>query len=100
MHIGLNEFGKDRCELSLLTQLPYFCVLLNATFSRRVLQDPRYDHMLQGVLAVTQLNDCMVIAKGPCILNYRSLLEHHGVHHFIGQQHAIAEQQPLHAIPS
>ncbi|MCG7543830.1 diguanylate cyclase [Pseudoalteromonas sp. MM17-2] len=100
LHIGLNEFGKDRCELSLLTQLPYFCVLLNATFSRRVLQDPRYDHMLQGVLAVTQLNDCMVIAKGPCILNYRSLLEHHGVHHFIGQQHAIAEQQPLHAIPS
>ncbi len=95
LNIGLNDLAKDKCDLGTLTQLPYFCVLLSATFSRRVLQDPRYDQMLQGVLAITKLNNCKVIAKGPCILNFRSLLEEHGIVHFIGQQSVLDEQMPL-----
>ncbi|MFY8273882.1 diguanylate cyclase domain-containing protein [Pseudoalteromonas sp. SSDWG2] len=98
--IGLNDFASDRCELGPLTQLPYFCVLLSSTFSRRILQDQSYDHMLQGVLAVTQLSKCKVIAKGPDILNYRDRLEAHGINYFVGHQEALDELVPLESITS
>ncbi len=88
--IGLNEFAKDRCELNLLTEFKFDYLLLNSTFSKRVLQQENYHLQLQGVLAITQLQKIQVIAKGPSICNYRSLLDKHGLSLFIGKQHALA----------
>ncbi|MCZ4252876.1 bifunctional diguanylate cyclase/phosphodiesterase [Pseudoalteromonas shioyasakiensis] len=88
--IGLNEFAKDRCELNLLTEFQFDYLLLSSTFSKRVLQQENYHLQLQGVLAITKLQNIQVIAKGPSIFNYRTLLDKHGLSLFIGKQHALA----------
>jgi len=87
--IGLNDFAKDRCELNLLTELNFDYLLLSSTFSKRVLQQQSYDLQLQGVLAITKIKHIKVIAKGPSILNFRALLDTHGLSLFVGRQHAI-----------
>ncbi|MCQ8879231.1 diguanylate cyclase [Pseudoalteromonas shioyasakiensis] len=87
--IGLNDFAKDRCELNLLTELSFDYLLLSSTFSKRVLQQQSYDLQLQGVLAITKIKQVKVIAKGPSILNFRALLDTHGLSLFVGKQHAI-----------
>ncbi|WP_404342305.1 diguanylate cyclase domain-containing protein [Pseudoalteromonas mariniglutinosa] len=87
--IGLNEFAKDRCELNLLTEFKFDYLLLSSTFSKRVLQQENYNLQLQGVLAITKIQQSKVIAKGPSILNYRTLLEKHGLSLFIGKQHTL-----------
>jgi len=87
--IGLNDFAKDRCELNLLTELQFDYLLLSSTFSKRVLQQESYDLQLQGVLAITKIKQIKVIAKGPSILNFRALLDTHGLSLFVGKQHAI-----------
>lgn len=87
--IGLNDFAKDRCELNLLTEINFDYLLLSSTFSKRVLQQQSYDLQLQGVLAITQIKQVKVIAKGPSILNFRALLDTHGLSFFVGKQHAI-----------
>ncbi|QMW14876.1 diguanylate cyclase [Pseudoalteromonas sp. MT33b] len=88
--IGLNEFAKDRCELNLLTEFKFDYLLLSSTFSKRVLQQENYHLQLQGVLAITHIQNIQVIAKGPSIFNYRTLLDKHGLSLFIGKQHALA----------
>ncbi|MEJ6531940.1 bifunctional diguanylate cyclase/phosphodiesterase [Pseudoalteromonas lipolytica] len=88
--IGLNEFAKDRCELNLLTEFEFDYLLLSSTFSKRVLQQENYHLQLQGVLAITKLQNIQVIAKGPSIFNYRTLLEKHGLSLFIGKQRSLA----------
>jgi len=87
--IGLNNFAKDRCELNLLTDINFDYLLLSSTFSKRVLQQESYDFQLQGVLAITKLKTMKVIAKGPSILNFRALLDKHGLAFFVGKQHAL-----------
>ena len=87
--IGLNNFAKDRCELNLLTDINFDYLLLSSTFSKRVLQQESYDFQLQGVLAITKLKAMKVIAKGPSILNFRALLDKHGLAFFVGKQHAL-----------
>lgn len=87
--IGLNDFAKDRCELNLLTDIDFNYMLLSSTFSKRVLQQQSYDLQLQGVLAITKIKQIKVIAKGPSILNFRALLDTHGLSLFVGKQHAI-----------
>ncbi|MBQ4861324.1 diguanylate cyclase [Pseudoalteromonas sp. MMG013] len=87
--IGINDFAKDRCDLTLLSQINFTYVLLSSTFSKRVLQQTSYEAQLKGILAVTQLQNMQVIAKGPAILNFRSLLESHGLTRFFGKQHHI-----------
>lgn len=87
--IGLNDFAKDRCELNLLCELNFDYLLLSSTFSKRVLQQTSFDLQLQGVLAITKIKQVKVIAKGPSILNFRSLLDTHGLLFFIGKQHAL-----------
>ena len=84
--VGLNDFGKDRCDLSLISKINFQYLLLSSTFSKRVLQQPCYEVQLQGVLAVTKMRHCKVIAKGPAILNFRTLLENHGLQLFFGKQ--------------
>ena len=93
--IGLNDFAKDRCELNLLTEINFDYLLLSSTFSKRVLQQNSYDLQLQGVLAITKIKQVKVIAKGPSILNYRALLDSHGLSLFIGKQHAIGHSATL-----
>ena len=91
--IGINDFAKDRCDLTLLSQIPFTYVLLSSTFSKRVLQQTSYEAQLKGILAVTQLQNMQIIAKGPAILNFRSLLESHGLTRFFGKQHNIDQIQ-------
>ncbi|AQQ00107.1 diguanylate cyclase [Pseudoalteromonas aliena] len=93
--IGLNNFAKDRCELNLLTDVNFDYLLLSSTFSKRVLQQQSYDFQLQGVLAITQLKKMKVIAKGPSILNFRALLDKHGLNFFVGKQHSLANKKQL-----
>ncbi|MCF6436588.1 diguanylate cyclase [Pseudoalteromonas sp. MMG022] len=88
-HVGLNDFAKDRCDLAMLTQHDFKYLLLSSTFSKRVLQQRCYDLQLQGILAVTKLKQTQVIAKGPAILNFRGLLESHGIELFFGKQHSV-----------
>lgn len=91
--IGLNNFGKDRCDLTLISQIDFTYVLLSSTFSKRVLQQTSYEVQLQGILAVTQVKGIKVIARGPAILNFRSLLEKHGLQLFFGKQQALDKGQ-------
>ncbi|GEK08476.1 bifunctional diguanylate cyclase/phosphodiesterase [Pseudoalteromonas peptidolytica] len=91
--IGLNNFGKDRCDLTLISQIDFTYVLLSSTFSKRVLQQTSYEVQLQGILAVTQVKGIKVIARGPAILNFRSLLEKHGLQLFFGKQRALDKGQ-------
>jgi diguanylate cyclase (GGDEF)-like protein len=84
--LGLTDFGKDRCDLSLISKIDFSYLLLSSTFSKRVLQQTCYEAQLQGVLAVTKIRQCTVIAKGPAILNFRTLLENHGLQLFLGKQ--------------
>jgi len=93
--VGLNEFAKDRCELNLLTEFNFDYLLLSSTFSKRVLQQDNYHLQLQGVLAITNIQNIQVIAKGPSIFNYRTLLDKHGLSLFIGKQHALAPFSPF-----
>jgi len=94
--IGLNNFARDRCELNLLTDINFDYLLLSSTFSKRVLQQKSYDLQLQGVLAITKLKKIKVIAKGPSILNFRALLDKHGLNFFVGRQHPLIDShQPL-----
>lgn len=87
--IGLNEFAKNRCELNLISELEFDYILLSSTFSKRVLQQRSYSMQLQGVLAITKINNIKVIAKGPSILNFRTLLDKHGLTLFVGKQHTL-----------
>ncbi len=87
--IGLNNFGKDRCDLTLISQVDFTYVLLSSTFSKRVLQQTSYEVQLQGILAVTKVKSIKVIARGPAILNFRSLLEKHGLQLFFGKQQML-----------
>ena len=87
--IGLNNFGKDRCDLTLISQVDFDFVLLSSTFSKRVLQQSSYEVQLQGILAVTKVKGIKVIARGPAILNFRSLLEKHGLSLFFGKQQML-----------
>ncbi|MBQ4834194.1 diguanylate cyclase [Pseudoalteromonas sp. MMG010] len=87
--IGLNDFAKDRCELNVLTEINFDYLLLSSTFSKRVLQEERYHLQLQGVLAITTITNIKVIAKGPSILNFRALLDKHGLAFFISKQHDL-----------
>ena len=100
--IGLNNFAKDRCELNLLTDVNFDYLLLSSTFSKRILQQDSYDLQLQGVLPITKLKKMKVIAKGPSILNFRALLEKHGLSYFVGKQHTLTcpESQPEHVSQS
>ena len=84
--VGLTDFGKDRCDLSLISKIDFSYLLLSSTFSKRVLQQPCYEVQLQGVLTVTKIRQCKVIAKGPAILNFRTLLENNGLQLFFGKQ--------------
>ncbi|KZN31960.1 diguanylate cyclase [Pseudoalteromonas luteoviolacea S2607] len=86
VNIGLNDFAKDRCDLAFLSSIDFKYVLLSSVFSKRVLQQNSYDIQLQGILAITHLKSIQVIAKGPAILNFRSLLEKHGLQLFFGKQ--------------
>ncbi|MGB2706595.1 MAG: diguanylate cyclase [Pseudoalteromonas nigrifaciens] len=87
--IGLNNFAKDKCELNLLSEIDFDYLLLSSTFSKRILQQASYDLQLQGVLAITKIKNTKVIAKGPAILNFRALLDKHGLGFFIGKQSAL-----------
>jgi diguanylate cyclase (GGDEF)-like protein len=91
--IGLNNFAKDKCELNLLTDIDFNYLLLSSIFSKRVLQQDNYDLQLQGVLAITKLKIIKVIAKGPSILNFRALLDKHGLGFFVGSQHALTRSE-------
>lgn len=96
--IGLNNFAKDRCELNLLTDINFDYLLLSSTFSKRVLQQDSVDLQLQGVLAITKLKNMKVIAKGPSILNFRALLDKHGLAFFVGKQHTLTHAQGISAV--
>ncbi|CCQ12664.1 diguanylate cyclase/phosphodiesterase (GGDEF & EAL domains) with PAS/PAC sensor(s) [Pseudoalteromonas luteoviolacea B = ATCC 29581] len=89
--VGLNEFAKDRCDLTLVSQLDFKYLLLSSTFSKRVLQQTSYEVQLKGILAITQCKQIQVIAKGPAILNFQSLLEKHGLKLFFGKQQSESE---------
>jgi diguanylate cyclase (GGDEF)-like protein len=91
--IGLNNFAKDRCELNLLTELHFDYLLLSSTFSKRVLQQDSVGLQLQGVLTITSISNTKVIAKGPSILNFRALLDKHGLAYFVGRQHALLDTE-------
>ncbi|MFC3032960.1 diguanylate cyclase domain-containing protein [Pseudoalteromonas fenneropenaei] len=88
--IGLNDFAKDRCDLTLLSQIDFTYVLLSSTFSKRVLQQSSFEVQLKGILAVTECKNIQVIAKGPAILNFQTLLEKHGLKRFFGKQLNLA----------
>lgn len=92
--IGLNNFAKDRCELNLLSDIRFDYLLLSSTFSKRVLQQESYSLQLQAVLTITQLKAIKVITKGPSILNFRALLDKHGLSYFIAKQHALEALEP------
>ncbi|GAA72826.1 hypothetical protein P20439_2931 [Pseudoalteromonas sp. BSi20439] len=92
--IGLNNFAKDKCELNLVTEIECDYLLLSSTFSKRVLQQESYDLQLQGVLAITKLKQIKVIAKGPSILNFRALLDKHGLNLFVAKQHPLTSAIP------
>ncbi|WP_193049521.1 bifunctional diguanylate cyclase/phosphodiesterase [Pseudoalteromonas undina] len=92
--IGLNNFAKDKCELNLVTEVECDYLLLSSTFSKRVLQQESYDLQLQGVLAITKLKQIKVIAKGPSILNFRALLDKHGINLFVAKQHPLTSAIP------
>lgn len=96
--LGLNDFAKDRCDLSMLSKIDFQYLLLSSTFSKRVLQQPCYEIQLQGVLAVTQKRQCKVIAKGPAILNFHSLLESHGLKLFFGKQLTPEKSERSHSL--
>lgn len=93
--IGLNNFGKDKCELNLITEINFNYLLLSSTFSKRVLQQDSVDLQLQGVLAITKLKNIKVIAKGPSIINFRTLLDKHGLNLFIDEQHSLNTVEPM-----
>ena len=82
----MTSVKKDRCDLNLISKIEFQYILLSSSFSKRVLQQPCYEIQLQGVLAVTNMRQCKVIAKGPAILNFRTLLENHGLQLFFGKQ--------------
>ncbi|MGO2075176.1 diguanylate cyclase domain-containing protein [Pseudoalteromonas sp. AOP31-A2-14] len=87
--IGLNDFAKNRCELNLISEQDFDYILLSSTFSKRILQERSYSLQLQGVLAITKIKAIKVIAKGPSILNFRALLDKHGLALFVGKQHVL-----------
>ncbi|MGO3643252.1 MAG: EAL domain-containing protein, partial [Pseudoalteromonas sp.] len=87
--IGLNDFAKNRCELNLISEHDFDYILLSSTFSKRILQERSYSLQLQGVLAITKIKAIKVIAKGPSILNFRTLLDKHGLALFVGKQHVL-----------
>lgn len=89
--IGLNDFARNRCELNLISELDFDYILLSSTFSKRILQERSYSLQLQGVLAITKIKAIKVIAKGPSILNFRTLLDKHGLALFVGKQHALEQ---------
>lgn len=89
--VGLNNYGKDRCDLSLISQLEFHYLLLSSTFSKRVLQQLSYEVQLKGILAVTACKQMQVIAKGPAILNFQTLLEKHGLKLFFGKQQSLKD---------
>ncbi|XQF91275.1 EAL domain-containing protein [Pseudoalteromonas espejiana] len=91
--IGLNNFAKDRCELNALTEIDFDYILLSSTFSKRVLQQDSFNLQLQGVLAITKLKHIKVIAKGPSILNFRTLLDKYGLNLFVGKQQVISQPE-------
>lgn len=93
--IGLNNFAKDKCELNLLTEIKFDYLLLSSTFSKRILQQSSYELQLQGILAITKLSDMKVIAKGPSILNFRALLDKHGLDLFVAKQHFLKHKLPV-----
>ena len=80
---------------NLLCDINFDYLLLSSTFSKRVLQQQSFDLQLQGVLAITKIKQIKVIAKGPSILNYRALLDTHGLSLFIGRQHGISSTATL-----
>lgn len=63
VRIGVDEFAKNRCDLNLLAQLPFYCVILNSTFCRRLLSETSYQYMLEGVSAVAKQYGCLLIYK-------------------------------------
>lgn len=91
--IGLNNFAKDRCELNALTEIDFDYILLSSTFSKRVLQQDSFNLQLQGVLTITKLKHIKVIAKGPSILNFRTLLDKYGLNLFVGKQQVISQPE-------
>ncbi|MEM0516170.1 diguanylate cyclase [Pseudoalteromonas sp. YIC-827] len=95
VYIGLNNFAQERCELGLLAQFPYYCVLLSNNFSRRLVQEPSYALMLQGILALTKEANCKLITKNPSSPAERSKLEGMGIEYFIGQRSPLAQQKQL-----
>jgi len=96
--VGINEFAKDRCDLTLVSQLDFKYVLLSSTFSKRVLQQSSYEVQLKGILAVTACKHIQVVAKGPAILNFQTLLEKHGLKLFFGKQQSL-QAQNLYDLP-
>ncbi|WP_234399049.1 bifunctional diguanylate cyclase/phosphodiesterase [Pseudoalteromonas sp. T1lg75] len=100
VYIGLNNFAKERCELGLLAQFPFYCVLLSNTFSRRLLQEPAYARMLPGIVALTQEANCKLMTKCPQASAERDKLERLGIEYFVGQRSPLAQQKQLDTLTS
>ncbi|PAJ74808.1 diguanylate cyclase [Pseudoalteromonas sp. NBT06-2] len=77
--IGLDDYGHTRCDLSILTQYQFDFILLSSLMCKRIIKNKAHQLQLQGVLAVVNLTQASVIAKGPSILNYQKSLKKYGI---------------------
>jgi len=87
--IGLDDYGHTRCDLSILTQYQFEFILLSPLMCKKIIKDEGYQLQLQGVLAVANLTQTSVIAKGPSILNYQKSLKKYGISLYSSQYEYI-----------
>jgi len=87
--IGLDDYGHTRCDLSILTQYQFDFILLSSLMCKKIIKDEGHQLQLQGVLAVANLTQASVIAKGPSILNYQKSLKKYGISLYSSQYEYI-----------
>ncbi|WP_042146644.1 MULTISPECIES: diguanylate cyclase domain-containing protein [unclassified Pseudoalteromonas] len=87
--MGLDDYGHTRCDLSILTQYQFEFILLSTLMCKKIIKDEGYQLQLQGVLAVANLTQTSVIARGPSILNYQKSLKKYGISLYSSQYEYI-----------
>ncbi|SFC54550.1 sensor domain-containing diguanylate cyclase [Pseudoalteromonas denitrificans] len=90
--IGLDDYAHTRCDLSILTQYQFDFILLSPLMCKKIIQDEGHQLQLQGILAVANLTQASVIAKGPSILNYQKSLKKYGISLYSSQYEYIHDK--------
>jgi len=94
--LGLDDYGHTRCDLSILTQYHFEFILLSPLMCKKIIKDEGHQLQLQGVLAVANLTQTSVIAKGPSIVNYQTSLKKFGIALYASQYEYIHHKSNTH----